>query len=197
MEPSDLTHLSNKQVAEIEPQLTLRGHVAPITCLVHAPSKNLLYSASIDSTIRIWALPDKSIPAYSAYDASRALGELVGHTDAVWDLALIRDETLLVSCGAEGTVKVWDLSSPPFESLRASWGYYGLKEEDDVEHPSQKQIGATCLEPIKTDLRKIAVAYQDATVKIFDVDLGKELSVFNTEVDSGKRFGKQTQCSYL
>ncbi|KZT44179.1 WD40 repeat-like protein [Sistotremastrum suecicum HHB10207 ss-3] len=184
MEPSDLTSLSNKQAAEIEPQLTLRGHVAPITCLVHAPSKNLLYSASIDSTIRIWALPEKSLPAYSAYDASRSLGELVGHTDAVWDLALIRDESLLISCGAEGAVKVWDLSSPPFESLRTSWGYYGRKEDGDGDYPADKQVGATCLEPIKTDLRKIAVAYQDATVKIFDVDLGKELSVFHTDVEA-------------
>ncbi|KAG2738695.1 hypothetical protein P692DRAFT_201730728, partial [Suillus brevipes Sb2] len=40
----------------------------------------------------IWALPSPSHTTYAPYDDSSARGELVGHIDAIWDLALVRDE---------------------------------------------------------------------------------------------------------
>ena len=54
----------------------------------------------MDSTIRAWALPNPAAGTYAPYDATRARGELIGHTDVVWDLALVRDERTLVSAGA-------------------------------------------------------------------------------------------------
>jgi len=170
----------SRPTTEIEPQLTLRGHSAAITRLVHAPSKQLLYSASLDSSIRIWALPPSSHTTYAPYDATRARGELIGHTDAVWDLALVRDESTLISCGAEGTVKVWDVSGPSGGgSLKLSWSYDGL----DAGEPQNEgdAPGATAVEAIKTDLKKVAVAYQNAVIKIFDIETGKELVRLQTE----------------
>ncbi|KIK37849.1 hypothetical protein CY34DRAFT_15435 [Suillus luteus UH-Slu-Lm8-n1] len=113
------------------PQLTLRGHSAAITRLMHSPTKHLIYSASLDSSIHIWALPSPSRTTYAPYDDSSARGELVGHTDAVWDLALVRDENALVSRGAEGSIKVWDVggAAEGRAILRMSWGYYGLDHE--------------------------------------------------------------------
>ena len=102
------------------------------------------------------------------------LGELVGHTDAVWDLALLRDENTLVSCGAEGTVKIWNVSmSLGGGSLKLSWGFNGLESQDEIR--DNEMPGATSIDALKTDLRKLAVAYQNAVVKIFDVETGKEL----------------------
>lgn len=172
----------------MEPQLTLRGHSAPITRLVHAPSKHLLYSASMDSSIRVWALPPASHTTYAPYDATRARGELIGHTDAVWDLALVRDESTLISCGAEGSVKVWDVSGPSGGgSLRLSWSYDGLDTpgEGELSADNGDVPGATAVEAMKTDLKKVAVAYQNVVIKIFDIETGKELMKLESDVTQG------------
>ncbi|EGO21685.1 hypothetical protein SERLADRAFT_474407 [Serpula lacrymans var. lacrymans S7.9] len=181
MDLATLASSATRNTTEVEPQLTLRGHSAAITRLVHSPSKQLLYSASLDSSIRIWALPSSSHTTYAPYDETSARGELIGHTDAVWDLALVRDESTLISCGAEGAVKIWDVSGPSGGgSLRLTWGYHGL---DSVEHVAEDADapGATAVEAIKADLKKVAVAYQNAVVKIFDIESGKELSRLPTD----------------
>ncbi|CDO69008.1 hypothetical protein BN946_scf184834.g15 [Trametes cinnabarina] len=171
---ASLTSPSTRATTEVEPQLTLRGHSAAITCLVHSPSKGLLYSASMDSSIRIWALPPPYHTTYAPYDASRARGELIGHTDAVWDLALARDESTLISCGAEGLVKVWDVSGPSGGgSLKLSWSYEGLERSD--MSPEGDLPGASAVEALRSDLKKVAVAYQNAAIKIFEIESGKEL----------------------
>lgn len=176
---------SSRPTTEVEPQLTLRGHSAAITRLVHAPSKQLLYSASLDSSIRIWALPPSSHTTYAPYDATRARGELIGHTDAVWDLALVRDESTLISCGAEGAVKVWDVSGPSGGgSLKLTWSYDGLEPQGD-SHGEGDAPGATAVEAIKTDLKKVAVAYQNAVIKIFDIESGKELALLRSDPADG------------
>lgn len=180
----------------MEPQLTLRGHSAAITRLIHSASKQLLYSASLDSSIRIWALPSSSHTTYAPYDETCARGELIGHTDAVWDLALVRDESTLISCGSEGIVKVWDVSGPSGGgSLKLSWGWSGLESQDEVtsEHEAP---GATAVEAIKADLKKVAVAYQNAIVKIFDIESGKEHSRLTSNMSYG-RFSSVALCATI
>jgi len=176
MDVTSLASSAARATTEVEPQLTLRGHSAAITRLIHSASKQLLYSASLDSSIRVWALPSPSHTTYAPYDETCARGELVGHTDAVWDLALVRDESTLISCGSEGAVKVWDVSGPSGGgSLRLSWGWSGLDSQDE-DGESDVPPGATAVEAIKADLKKVAVAYQNAVVKIFDIESGKEVS---------------------
>lgn len=174
---------SARLVTEVEPRLTLRGHSAAITRLVIAPSRQLLYSASLDQTVRVWALPPAAHTTYAPFDRTRMRGELVGHTDAVWDLALARDESTLISCGAEGAVKVWDVSGPAGGALKLSWSYYGLDHEGEQ---TEGMPGATAVEAIKVDLKKVAVAYQNAVVKIFDIEAGKELMRLQSEPGHGE-----------
>ncbi|KAF9228778.1 WD40 repeat-like protein [Gyrodon lividus] len=181
MDVASLASSVARATTESEPQLTLRGHSAAITRLVHSPVRHLLYSASLDSSIRVWALPSPSHTTYAPYDESSARGELIGHTDAVWDLALVREESALVSCGAEGTVKVWDVSGPGPGSLRLSWGYYGTDREGGDDEDEKEGPGATAVEAVKTDLKKVAVAYQNAVVKVFDIETGKEVSRLATD----------------
>jgi len=100
----------------------------------------------------------------------------------VWDLALVRDEGTLISCGAEGTVKVWDVSGPSGGgSLRLTWGWFGLEGEDGT-HEELDTPGATAVEALKSDLKRVAVAYQNAVVKIFDIESGKELSRLDSDI---------------
>ncbi|KAG2149294.1 WD40-repeat-containing domain protein [Suillus clintonianus] len=183
MDVASLASSVARPTTDFEPQLTLRGHSAAITRLVHSPTKHLIYSASLDSSIRIWALPSPSHTTYAPYDDSSARGELVGHTDAVWDLALVRDENALVSCGAEGSIKVWDVSGAAEGRviLKMSWGYYGLDYEGGEDEDKEKDTGATAVEAIKSDLKKVAVAFQNAVVKVFDIETGREVSRLATD----------------
>lgn len=182
MDVASLASSAARATTEVEPQLTLRGHSAAITRLIHSASKQLLYSASLDSSIRVWALPSASHTTYAPYDETCPRGELIGHTDAVWDLALVRDESTLISCGSEGVVKVWDVSGPSGGgSLKLSWGWSGLESQDEWNGEGDAP-GATAVEAIKVDLKKVAVAYQNAVVKIFDIESGKEQSRLSSDM---------------
>ena len=181
----------SRSTVEVEPQLTLRGHSAAITKLIHIPSRQALISASLDYSIRIWSLPSQSHTTYAPYDGSRATGELIGHTDAVWDLALVRDDNTLISCGAEGAVKVWELTATG-GNLKLSWSYDGLNDDDDdtkSDDNPEDTPGATAVEAIKMDLKKVAIAYQNTVVKVFDIETGKEEMKLQPEIVTGKRFG--------
>lgn len=113
-------------------------------------------------------------------------GELIGHTDAVWDLALVKDENTLISCGAEGAVKVWDVCGPSGGgSLKLSWRWNGLDNDNDLEDDIDVP-GATSVEVLKTDLKRVAVAYQNAVVKIFEIETGKEMIRLPSDTTYGK-----------
>ncbi|OBZ75399.1 Striatin-3 [Grifola frondosa] len=122
-----LASTATRPTTEVEPQLTLRGHSAAITRLVHSPSKGLLYSASLDSSIRIWALPRH-------------------RTRRTRRMILRAHASTLISCGAEGTVKV-------------------------------------------------AVAYQNAAIKVFDIETGKEVS--RLQVDAQDEEGTSAQANSI
>ena len=100
----------------------------------------------------------------------------------MWDLALVRDEGTLISCGAEGAVKVWDVSGPSGGgSLKLSWAYEGVDGQQSSQEENTDAPGATAVEAIKTDLKKVAVAYQNAAIKIFDIESGKEVIRLQTD----------------
>lgn len=184
--------------------MTLRAHTAPITALAHSASRRLLYSASLDATIRVWQLPSANRTTYAPFETSTGvpIATLVGHTDAVWDCVLVRNESALVSCGSEGTVKIWDVGPaallrpssasglPTSEGnagkLLLSWSYNGTDGPAASEINGKPEAhGATSLAAIRTDLRKVAVAYRNAVVKIFDLETGKETARLPSDVSYG------------
>lgn len=181
MDAAQLSSTSAGRAIELEPQVTLRGHSAPVTSLVIAPHRGLVYSSSLDSTIRVWAIPPPQHTTYSPYEFATTRGELVGHTDAVWGLTLLREGSLLVSCGADGMVKVWDVGGVGPGSLRLSWGYGGVGVDSASTSEEGDVLGATAVEAIKTNLKWVAVAYRNATVKIFEVDSGKEVATLQAD----------------
>lgn len=107
----------------------------------------------------------------------------------------------MVSCGSDGSVKVWDVSpgvllvpsssgAPTSEGsgkLLLTWGYNGTDASTATPDASEKAeaYGATSLAEIRTDLRKIAVAYRNAVVKIFDLETGKETARLPSDVSYG------------
>lgn len=80
-------------------------------------------------------------------------------------------------------MKVWDVGAASgIGALKLSWGYNGLDSEEDEP---EETPGATCLEAIKSDVKKIVVGYTNAVAKVFDIDTGKQLLVLQVESKPG------------
>ncbi|KAK8864188.1 hypothetical protein IAR55_001434 [Kwoniella newhampshirensis] len=180
---------------ESEPIITFRGHTAAVTAIEISSILSTIFSASLDSTIRLWRLPAHNHDPYATYDPSFTLQTLIGHTDAVWDICLLphRDnqvdggatqkrkgssgnvngptanEGRLVSASADGTIKLWE-SKPSGSgwSLEGSWSDFG------------EGVVPTCLSIFNLDFGKVLVGLSDGSVRLFDLDEGKEVQVFGT-----------------
>jgi striatin 1/3/4 len=57
-------------------------------------------------------------------------------------------------------------------------------EPDDLSEDTDTP-GATSIEALKVDLKKVAVAYQNAVIKIFDIESGKEVSRLQSDMSYG------------
>jgi striatin 1/3/4 len=161
---------SNRPSAnEVEPIKTYRGHTAPVTTVAISSAHSAIFSASLDSTIRVWKLPKPSDELYASFDPSVAYQTLEGHTDAVWDLVLLpgaadangktNEDRRLVSCAADGHVKVWSLEGKRW-SLTESWA---LGEGDDVP---------TCLGVYNHDFGQVLVGFTSGLVQVVNVETG-------------------------
>eukprot|EP00049_Salpingoeca_infusionum_P023195 m.10823 g.10823 ORF g.10823 m.10823 type:complete len:421 (+) comp5624_c0_seq1:155-1417(+) len=84
--------------------VSMLSHGGTVTDFVLGASETVLYSASYDSTIRIW---DVSTPQ------GILLHTLTGHTALVNTLALTSDETRLYSGAYDNTIRVWDVQEVP------------------------------------------------------------------------------------
>ncbi|KAL0968982.1 hypothetical protein UPYG_G00220820 [Umbra pygmaea] len=93
---------------DVEPIYTFRAHVGPVLSLAISSSGEQCYSGGMDHTIQWWNIPSSSVDPYDTYDPSVLAGTWLGHTDAVWGLAFSGIKNRLLSCSADGTVKLWN-----------------------------------------------------------------------------------------
>ncbi|KAF6732760.1 Striatin-3 [Oryzias melastigma] len=93
---------------DVEPIYTFRGHEGPVLSLAMTSSGEQCFSGGIDSTIQWWNIPSSNVDPYDTYDSSVLAGTWAGHTDAVWGLAYSGIKNRLLSCSADGTVKLWN-----------------------------------------------------------------------------------------
>ena len=93
----------------------LKGHSSAVHSVAFSPDGKLLISGSIDSTIKLWALPE-----------GRLLTTLSGHANSVYAVAISPDGKLLASGSgnAENTIKLWAL--PEGKLLTTLKGHYSV-----------------------------------------------------------------------
>ncbi|KAH9447021.1 hypothetical protein Pst134EA_029006 [Puccinia striiformis f. sp. tritici] len=189
LNPASIANPSPSSWPETEPQITYRGHSATITSVAISSSPPRIYSASLDSVVSVWTLPPAEHETYAPYDPRSLLATFVGHTDAIWDMVLLplrlRDEALLATVSADGTVKVWstdELKSP----LKLSWGYHGYQDESSSSDDDQSEklvvknatgnsvnVTPTSVAVVWSDLKKVAVSYTNSVIKLFELESGK------------------------
>lgn len=162
--------------------MTYRGHSAAITSVLISDQLGLVFSASIDSSIRIWKQPPTTRDPYGPYDPSLAVQTLVGHTDAIWGLCLLptsasstaplrrkgkdvlnglTSPARLASCSTDGSVKIWTKSNGDAEAqwtLECSITGFG------------NGVVPTCVAPFHPNYTKILVGRSDGTIGLYDID---------------------------
>lgn len=144
-------------------------------------------------------MPPRERDTYAPFDQSLNLARLEGHTDGVWDVCLLsvaggpsytngslsaptseHNKEILASASADGTVKVWDVSPSGDDgriaegaggALRLSWTAAGTENTSNGTGVSLSI--PTSLALCQTDMTKLAVAYQDGRIRLFDAETGK------------------------
>jgi len=154
---------------DVEPVYTFRGHTGPVLCLTVSSAGDYCFSGGLDGTIRCWNLPPSTIDPYDSYDAAVILAVLEGHTDAVWNLSYNSSRGQLLSCSADGNVKLW--SPTAAKPLVASYGSTG----DDGQ--------PTSCDWVHQENNHMMVAYSAPAVVIYDVETGQPVIRLDTTND--------------
>uniref|UniRef100_A0AAR2ILF9 Striatin n=1 Tax=Pygocentrus nattereri TaxID=42514 RepID=A0AAR2ILF9_PYGNA len=97
---------------DVEPIYTFRAHRGAVLCVVMSNTGEQCYSGGEDGTIQCWNTPSPNIDPYDSYEPSVLRGALCGHADAVWGLVHSSAHQRLLSCSADGTVRLWNASNP-------------------------------------------------------------------------------------
>uniref|UniRef100_A0A3Q2Q2P3 Striatin n=1 Tax=Fundulus heteroclitus TaxID=8078 RepID=A0A3Q2Q2P3_FUNHE len=96
---------------DVEPIYTFRAHRGAVLSVVMSSTGEQCFSGGVDGTIQCWNMPNPNIDPYDSYDPSVLRGELGGHTDSVWGLVYSSAHQRLLSCSADGTVRLWDANT--------------------------------------------------------------------------------------
>ncbi|KAJ8080071.1 hypothetical protein AAF712_013194 [Marasmius tenuissimus] len=155
------------------------AHKSTITSLQFFPSSRVLLSAGADFTMRIWPAesipsPPPSQPAPSPIPART----LTAHTRPITSVVinpLDRGRTVL-SAGADGTVRLWNVSSGSEVSERR------------IRHGGSGVAGMT-LDP---EAKRLYCAVQDGSFEVFSIDLSTNDST-STDPKPSERIFRSTR----
>ena len=84
-------------VATAERVIRADGHVHAVTAAAFSPDEELLLTAGLDRTLRLWRTGGLA-----------PLATLVGHDRGIRHVAVAPSSSTVVTCGEEGVVKLWD-----------------------------------------------------------------------------------------
>ncbi|XP_067830940.1 striatin-3-like [Heptranchias perlo] len=98
---------------DVEPIYTFRGHVDPVLSIAVSSKGDQCFSGGLDGTVCCWNIPSLNTDPYDTYDDTILSRTLNGHTNTVWGLAFSIPKNRLISCSADGTVRLWDATANP------------------------------------------------------------------------------------
>uniref|UniRef100_A0A671VR03 Striatin n=1 Tax=Sparus aurata TaxID=8175 RepID=A0A671VR03_SPAAU len=93
---------------DVEPIYTFRAHSGAVLCVTMSSSGEQCFSGGVDGTIQSWNTPNPNVDPYDSYEPVVLRGALCGHTDSVWGLVYGPAHHRLLSCSADGTVRLWN-----------------------------------------------------------------------------------------
>ncbi|XP_077906386.1 striatin-3 isoform X4 [Ictidomys tridecemlineatus] len=157
---------------DVEPIYTFRAHIGPVLSLAISSNGEQCFSGGIDATIQWWNMPSPNVDPYDTYEPNVLAGTLVAHTDAVWGLAYSGIKNQLLSCSADGTVRLWN----PQEKLPCICTYNGDKGLQSINHINRIVSHPT--------LPVTITAHEDRHIKFFDNKTGKMIHSMVAHLDA-------------
>ncbi|MEL7039422.1 MAG: hypothetical protein AAFO04_27975 [Cyanobacteria bacterium J06592_8] len=94
-------------ISQTREQNRLQGHEKTVLAVSYSPDGQIIASASVDNTIKLWTVEGKLIRT------------IKGHQDKVWDVQFSPDGEILASASADGTVKLWTLEGELLRTISA------------------------------------------------------------------------------
>ncbi|KAM6202725.1 striatin-3 [Rhynchocyon petersi] len=156
---------------DVEPIYTFRAHIGPVLSLAISSNGEQCFSGGIDATIQWWNMPSPNVDPYDTYEPNVLGGTLVAHTDAVWGLAYSGIKNQLLSCSADGTIRLWN----PQEKLPCVCTY-----NSDKEHGIP-----TSVDFIGCDPAHMVTSFNTGSTIIYDLETSQSLVVLSSQGDSG------------
>ncbi|XP_037017526.2 striatin-3 isoform X2 [Artibeus jamaicensis] len=155
---------------DVEPIYTFRAHSGPVLSLAISSNGEQCFSGGIDATIQWWNMPSPNVDPYDTYEPNVLAGTLVAHTDAVWGLAYSGIKNQLLSCSADGTVRLWN----PQEKLPCICTYNGNKEHGIP----------TSVDFIGCDPAHMVTSFNTGSTVIYDLETSQSLVMLSSQMDS-------------
>uniref|UniRef100_A0A8C6Z0Z2 Striatin 3 n=1 Tax=Nothoprocta perdicaria TaxID=30464 RepID=A0A8C6Z0Z2_NOTPE len=156
---------------DVEPIYTFRAHIGPVLSLAISSNGEQCFSGGVDATIQWWNMPSPNVDPYDTYEPNVLAGTLIAHTDAVWGLAYSGIKNHLLSCSADGTIRLWN---PP-EKMPCICTYNGEKEHGIP----------TSVDFIGCDPAHMVTSFNTGSTVIYDLETSQSVVMLSSQIESG------------
>nr|XP_010309670.1 PREDICTED: striatin isoform X1 [Balearica regulorum gibbericeps] len=155
---------------DVEPIYTFRAHNGPVLCVVMSSNGEQCYSGGMDGLIHGWNITNPNIDPYDSYDPSVLRGAFVGHTDAVWSLVYSGAHQRLLSCSADGTIRLWKATE-----IAPALAVFNDNQEMGI--PSSVDL-------VSSDPSLMVASFNSGHTSIFNMETRQRILTLESSVDT-------------
>ncbi|NWZ53976.1 STRN protein, partial [Haliaeetus albicilla] len=155
---------------DVEPIYTFRAHNGPVLCVVMSSNGEQCYSGGADGLIHGWNTTNPNIDPYDSYDPSVLRGAFVGHTDAVWGLVYSGANQRLLSCSADGTIRLWKATE-----IAPALNIFNDNQEMGI--PSSVDL-------VSSDPSLMVASFNSGHTSIFNMETRQRILTLESSVDT-------------
>ncbi|XP_064914040.1 striatin isoform X5 [Columba livia] len=155
---------------DVEPIYTFRAHNGPVLCVVMSSNGEQCYSGGTDGLIHGWNITNPNIDPYDSYDPSVLRGAFVGHTGAVWGLVYSGVHQRLLSCSADGTIRLWKATEiAPALSI--------FNDNQEMGIPSSVDL-------VSSDPSLMVASFNSGHTSIFNMETRQRVLILESSADT-------------